>query len=63
MPVHGRVGAKAFTFFPFLKSAARPRSGQCRRAKRKGSGGRNFCPPALPAEGGLRVGSVSAVWR
>jgi len=24
--------------------------------KGRGSGGRNFCPPALPAEGGLGVG-------
>ena len=44
MPVHGRVGAKAFTFFPFLKSAARPRSGQCRRAKKEGVWGKEFLP-------------------
>ena len=48
MSAHGRVGARAFPFFLFKKSAARPRSGQCGRAKRKGGlgGEMNFYPPA-----------------
>ena len=52
MPVHGRVGAKAFTFFPFLKSAARPRSGQKRAGKKEGVLGEGIFarPPKIPAE-------------
>jgi|GEM_PF-3365588 len=42
-----------------LEATARPRSGQCGRAKRKGGlGEMNFCPPAPSG-----VGSVSAILR
>jgi len=60
MPAHGRVGARAFTFFSFLKTICSPAKRAMRAGKKKrGSGGNEFLP-ARPVWGWESVSAIPA---
>ncbi|GIW62207.1 MAG: hypothetical protein KatS3mg090_0033 [Patescibacteria group bacterium] len=61
--MHGKAVASAFFVFSYQKAVAQPADLgiQAGGQKGRGLGGRNFCAPAMSAEGGLGVGSGSSL--